>query len=44
MTVFLDPSITEGKAKELFQMFESLSRQGVCMELYGNQKKVSYAA
>ncbi|XP_066328217.1 uncharacterized protein [Miscanthus floridulus] len=43
ITVFLDSSTTERKAKELFQMFESLSRPGVCMELYRNHKKVSYA-
>ncbi|TVU40527.1 hypothetical protein EJB05_13994, partial [Eragrostis curvula] len=34
MTVTFHYSITDSKAKELFQMFRSLSKPGVCMKFY----------
>ncbi|TVU40526.1 hypothetical protein EJB05_13993, partial [Eragrostis curvula] len=45
MTVTFNHSITENKAKELFQIFRSLSKPGVCMKIYIYRKfrKVLYA-
>jgi hypothetical protein len=44
MTVTLSSSTTESNAKELFQMFKSLSKPEVCMKLmYHNHKEVLYA-
>uniref|UniRef100_A0A0A9HM09 Uncharacterized protein n=1 Tax=Arundo donax TaxID=35708 RepID=A0A0A9HM09_ARUDO len=38
MTVAFHYSITESKAKELFQMLRSFSRPGVCVKFYTYQK------
>uniref|UniRef100_A0A0A9G963 FBD domain-containing protein n=1 Tax=Arundo donax TaxID=35708 RepID=A0A0A9G963_ARUDO len=45
MTVTFCYSITESKAKELFQMFRGFSRPGICMKFYIYRKfrKVLYA-
>jgi hypothetical protein len=45
MTVIFYRSISEVKAKELYQMFQSFSRPGVCMKfyLYQEYSKVLYA-
>uniref|UniRef100_A0A0A9GEK8 FBD domain-containing protein n=1 Tax=Arundo donax TaxID=35708 RepID=A0A0A9GEK8_ARUDO len=45
MTVTFLYSVTESKAKELFQMFRSFSRPGMCMQffIYRKFRKVLYA-
>jgi hypothetical protein len=45
MTINLCDSVSEVKAKDLYQTFQSFSRPGVCMKFYRceNNRKVLYA-